>query len=258
MDAAGLFEAELRRRGIAFWRPDEFGRYTVALETGRVLVSLQNLEREMNGNGGDLGRVSFFTDVVVASNAARVVVAEQLLWCLEPNDYAEPPPYRVAVSPQLNRVLAEVGADQSWLRWLTPSLLNAVGLSEADAFERAWSNLDAELRRATIRTEVVDGVVVAYLDTRFVWKASLLLAPGLRDAVGPIVGWPVLAIAPDRNFALIWNAERPDFVPRMAQTVTREYGRAPYPLTTEVLELGDSVRAIGAFAKNGREADHDA
>jgi hypothetical protein len=34
----------------------------------------------------------------------------------------------------------------------------------------------------------------------------------------------------------------------MGGVVCREHGRAPYPLSTEIFEISDSLQAIGAYA----------
>jgi hypothetical protein len=247
MDASSLFEAELRRRDLSFRHRVESGRYEVSLSTGAVLVSLENLARELRGDGGDVGRVAYFTDAVLATGGDHQVAHERLFWCLEANHLAEVAPYRDSVSRRTDRVLADYAGDASWIRWVTPRNLHAVGLSEEDAFARAWSNLDVALRGARIQTETVDGVAIVWLDTNFPSKASLILAPGLRDVVGPYVGWPVLAVAPDRAFVYLWAADHRALVPRLGHVVVREYRNASHPLTTEVFEIGDAVEAIGAF-----------
>lgn len=247
MDASGLFEAELRRRDVSFRHRVEDGRYEVSLSTGALLVSLENLARELRGDGGDVSRVAYFTDAVLATGRDRPVAHERLFWCLEASHLAEVAPYRVSVSRRTDRVLADYAGDASRIRWVTPRDLDAVGLSEEDAFARGWANLDVALHGARIQTETVDGVAIVWLDTDFLSKASLILAPGLRDVVGPYLGWPVLAVAPDRGFVYLWAADNRDLIPRLGHVVVRESRTAPYPVTTEVFEIGDTVEAIGTF-----------
>jgi hypothetical protein len=153
----------------------------------------------------------------------------------------------VSVSRRTDRVLAEYAGDASSVRWVTTQHLRESGLPDQDAFERAWSNLDAALRSAHIQTETVDGVPILWLDTDFPSKASLILAPSLREVVGPYVGWPVLAVTPDRDFVYLWTAANRDLIPRLGRVVAREYASASHPLTTEVFEIGDTVEAIGVF-----------
>ncbi len=79
-------------------------------------------------------------------------------------------------------------------------------------------------------------------------KAPLLLAPALREMIEDVVGWPVLAVAPDSDFVYLWNASRRDLTTSLGGIVTREYARAPYPLSTEIFQIGDSLQAIGTYA----------
>jgi hypothetical protein len=79
-------------------------------------------------------------------------------------------------------------------------------------------------------------------------NASLLLAPSLRVAVSKVVGWPVLAVAPDRDFLYIWNGGHRELITRLGAVVVRTHSRAPYPLSTEVLEISDAIRSIGSYS----------
>lgn len=90
------------------------------------------------------------------------------------------------------------------------------------------------------------GATVAVLATELPSKASLLLAPALRERIEDVIGWPVLAVAPDRDFVYVWNASRRDLITGLGGVVTREHARAPYPPSTEIFQIGDSLRAIGA------------
>jgi hypothetical protein len=61
-------------------------------------------------------------------------------------------------------------------------------------------------------------------------KASLLLALGPRQLIQQVVGWPVLAVAPDRDFVYAWNVNRRDLIGRLETIVTRSCsGPAPRP-----------------------------
>ena len=117
-----------------------------------------------------------------------------------------------------------------------------------DAAERAWANLDQAVRRAQVTTGEIAGAAVVMLATELPSKASLLLAPALREVVEDVIGWPVLAVAPDRDFVILWNAGRRDLITGMGSVVCREYARASYPLSTEIFQISDSLRAIGTYA----------
>lgn len=210
-------------------------------------MSLDNLSRELRGDHEDIARVAHFTDAVIASGSPRAVAPERLFWALEPNNLAERAPYHFEVSPRVDRALSDYTGDASLLRWLTRRDLGEGALSDQEAFERAWANLDVAVRDARVHLESVEGASVVWLETDFPSKASLILASGLREIVSPYIGWPVLAVTPERGFVYLWGADRRELIPRFGPVVIREYRNASHPLTTEVFEIDDSVTAIGAF-----------
>jgi hypothetical protein len=98
-----------------------------------------------------------------------------------------------------------------------------------------------------LHTQEIDGATLAYLETDFVSKASFMLAPSLRDIVSAAVCWPVLAIAPAHHFQYLWSADRTDIIGRLGPVISREYLGSPYPLSTEVFRIGDTIKPICAI-----------
>lgn len=251
MDIQAQFEDELRRRGFAFSVDAESGRHEVEVGGGRMLVSLENLQRDV-ASDGDVGRVARFVDAVVASAGEfdATVSADQIYWCLEPSDYKERADYCVAMSGRVDRVLVHLSGDGRFVTWVTPSMLASLGLSEADAGAKAFRNLGRALSEASIETQAIDGVQLGFVNTSLPFKASLILAPNLREITEAALGWPLLAVVPDRDFLYLWAARHTDFVQRVGRVVVREYSQASYPISTEVYEITDkAIRAIGEFPK---------
>jgi hypothetical protein len=249
MNVRTLFEDELRQRGLPFSIDAESGRHAVEIGGGRMLVSLDNLQRDVAGDG-DSGRVSRFVDAIVASSGVSEapLSADDLYWCLEPGDYEERADFRVAMSDRVDRVLVHLSADGRLVTWLTPAMLDSLGLSESDAGTRAFTNLGRALSEATIESQAVDDVQLGFIGTPLPFKAALILAPNLRQVVGAVLGWPLMAVVPDRDFLYLWAARHTDFVQRVGEVVVREYSQASYPISTEVYEITDQkIRAIGEF-----------
>ncbi len=252
MNVQTQFEDELRRRGLSFSIDDESGRHAVEIGDWRTLVSLDNLRRDVAGDG-DLGRVARFVDAVVASagDPESGLSADQLYWCLEPSNYEERADYRVAMSDCVDRVLVSLSDDGRLVTWVTPSMLDSLGLSEADAGAMAFANLGRALSEASVESQDIDGVQLGFVGTSLPFKASLMLAPNLREVVETVLGWPLMAVVPDRDFLYLWAARHTDFVRRVGGVVVREYSQASYPISTEVYEITDkSIRAIGEFPKD--------
>jgi uncharacterized protein YtpQ (UPF0354 family) len=249
MNARTLLEDELRRRGLTFNVDAESGRHAVEVGGGRMLVSLDNLQRDL-ARDGDLGRVSRFVDAIVASAAApdEMPSADQLYWCLERSDYEERADYRIAMSDRVDRVLVHLSADQRLITWVTPEMLDSLGLSEAEAAATAFANLGRALAQSSIESQDIDGVRLGYITTSLPFKASLILAPNLREATEATLGWPLMAVVPDRDFLYLWAARHTGFTNRVGRVVVGEYSKAAYPISTEVYEVtGDAVRAVGEF-----------
>jgi hypothetical protein len=252
MNVRSLFENELRQRGFSFSIDADSGRHAVEIAGRRILVSIENLQRDVLGDR-DAGRISRFVDAIVASSD-DALSADRLYWCLEPNDYEEKADFRVSLSNRVDRVLVHLSSDDRLITWLTPAMLGPLGLSESDAGAKALTNLGRALSEATVESENIDGVQLGFLSTSLPFKSSLVLAPNLREVVGEVIGWPLMAVAPDRDFLYVWAARHADFVSRVGGVVVREYSQASYPISTEVYEITDEkIRAIGEFP-TGRSA----
>ncbi|QDU73374.1 hypothetical protein Pan97_03440 [Bremerella volcania] len=243
------FERELTERGYSFTIDPESGCHLVTVDETELKVSLENLERELAA-GIDGDRVARFVDTVLASVETfdDDYAAERLYWSLEPNDYEEKADYCEAVSDSADRVLVHLSACGTMITWVTPSMLETLGLSLEDAGRHAFTNLAREVEAATLETQDVDGVPLGYVVTELPFKAALILAPNLRQMVEERLGWPVMAVVPDRDFLYLWGAQHQGFVSRLGPVVVREYTRSPYAISTEVYRIADDgVRAIGAF-----------
>lgn len=244
-----LFEAELRRRGIAFEIDSDSGRYAIENSYGRYLVSLANLARDL-GRDGDEGRVSRFVDTIegVASPLAAAYAVENLYWALEPNDYEEKADFREAVSDRVDRVLVHLSSDIRRITWASPGILEKLGVSEAQAGVLAFENLASALAESTVEYSEIDGVRLGMINTSLPCKSSLILAPNLHEVAGAALGWPVLAVAPDRDFLYLWDSRHTDFTGRVGEVVVREFTESSYPISPEVFKISDDgIEAIGEF-----------
>lgn len=249
LSARELFEAELTRRGIAFAIDPSSQRHRVNGPNGELLVCLDNLQRDL-AHDGDLGRVTRFVDTVLASGGRERldVSLDRIYWGLEPSDHVEKADMLAPLSDRVDRVLQHLSPDASALTWLTPDLLAENNWSRAEAEEAGFKNLARELAAAKVEFSEIDGVRLGYLVTQLPLKSSLFLAPNLRAIVEPALGWPLLAVAPHRDFLYLWSAAHREFVDRIGHVVVREYREGSYPLSAEVWSINDSgIKAIGAF-----------
>lgn len=247
-----LFEHELEKKGIAFAREADTGRHVIERPDGmRLLVSLDNLSREFERDR-DSGRISRFIDTLLtAGNSPKSWVDAQmkLFLALEPRHFAEPPDVTRAVSDHVDRVPVLFDPDLGAITWVSRPMLQDWAVAEDTVFQRGAENLDTELRTSTLEYREIDGMRLAFISSHLPFKASLILAPSFRQFAERIVGWPLLAAAPARDFLYLWNARHRELIDRMGPTVVEEFESSPYPLSAEVFELTDEgLQAIGEFA----------
>jgi hypothetical protein len=246
------FEKEAQRRGLKLSRDSASNRYRVAFVQGSALVSLDNLEKDI-ASDGDLTRISRFMDTVMelSVSATDRITPEGLLWLLEPSDYVEKPELRVCISDKVDRVLVHLSPDRSAVTWVTQAMLASKTITEAAAGDIAFANLDRELSDAKVEFKQIGDVRLGFISATEPVKASLILSPGFRQKVEEVIGWPVLAVVPDRDFLYFWASRHEGFVGQVGRIVVEQFARAAYPISTEVYLIGnDGVRAIGEFPQN--------
>jgi hypothetical protein len=249
-NAAALFEQELTRRGIAF-RPDGGpDRYVIDHAGTELFVSLHNVSRDY-ARDHDAGCITRFVESVLSPRVEKHSWGDartSVLLCFEPSDYAEPLELRKPISNRVDRVPVHFDPTHGLISWITPDMLERWQISLDELELEAAKNLAAALKNATVQHKDIDGVLLGHLETTLPFKTALLLAPNLKEVVAPLLGWPLYAVMPDRDFLFLWDSQRTDFIGRVGRVVIDEFAQAPYPISTEVFEVSDSgIKAIGAF-----------
>lgn len=150
-------------------------------------------------------------------------------------------------------VLVWAPPDEEIIVWLRKKNLSEWLTEEVEATALAREGLDRLLAEVEVVPQIVDTQhKVALLQTDSIFKASLLLAPGLRSKVEPVLGWPVCAVAPCRDFVMLFRDGDLDLIPKLAGIVAHEFEGDPHhSLTVEVLRVWDDgkIEALGSFAE---------
>jgi hypothetical protein len=229
----------------------------VAYGKRRFEVSLDNLRRRIAGGEPIEAAVAAFVDLITApadtGNADSQrdglrLMLEQLVVVSDPNVSVRP------ISEWLGIVIVWTDSPESRIRFVGPQELADWSMSEADAWTDAAANMDALLAATPIEMKQVAGSVIAMLATASPFKASLVAAPSLRGHVSGQLGWPVLAVAPCRDFLYLFPNEGKDLLSRLGPVVMREFSTSPYPLSPEVFSVSDSgLRAVGSFSSERNE-----
>lgn len=259
MNRFGPFEEELTLRGIPFAMDPKTGLYQVELHGRELFISLDNLRKQYSQystNPAKPGKTPIqnpvveFVDAIVsaAMPTSEAYTREGLFWILEPNDYRILPSYRQPVSKQIDRVLTHISTDGQLITWVDGGMLQYLGLTFEEASALALDNLDQELEQVSVEELKVGEVTLVTFGTRLPCKTALILAPGFLSTMEKIMEPPVMAVMPDRDFLYLWSGMHQAFADRLGGVVTKEYSEAPYPLSTEVLEINkEGIKAVGKF-----------
>lgn len=252
------FEEALRAQGGEIVETLGDDAFRVRLPAGDAVISLENLRRDITRDGdgdagdGDGGRHEAVDAFVAAlGRAPRGLpgwpdARPGLRWALESRTLDLTDVVHEALTPQLAAVLCHVDDHEALASFVSPRTLEAWSLDRERARQHALENMAALLARTEIEVGEVRGAPLGMFSTPSIHKASLLLAPALKERVATAIGWPLLAVAPCRDFAYVFADE--SLIAPMAATVMREHQESGYPLTTEVLRIADDgLEAIGAF-----------
>jgi hypothetical protein len=247
--AAELFEAELRQRGVAFAVMLD-GRYELQVNGGVLLVSLDNVSRDLERDG-DPRRVARFTETVLGVFEPLPPWDEargRIYWAAERSCSELDDSLHESVTDTVARVLVLTSIDEGRIRWLAPACLETWGL-ELDALRgAAGENLDALLRGKRLEIAGERGRRLGMVSVDSPLKASVIFAPCFKRFVAADLGWPVLVVIPCRDFMYVIADEDRELLGAVGTVVQREFRESGYPLTTEVLRISDDgIESIGHF-----------
>lgn len=151
------------------------------------------------------------------------------------------------VSEQIALVLVLVAPDESQFFWIRDEMAAMWGQTKNSLFPIAVGNMDAIMAATDIEVTRAESKLIGHLGTDWEgYKAALVYSDSLRSKVEPVLGWPVYAAIPSRDFVFLVGAKDKDLLHRMAPLVLKEWAESSYPLSTELFELrGHGVRAVG-------------
>lgn len=239
-----LFEAELRRCGLAFQFEPEKNELVVDIAGEPFYIQLDALGPQSE------------SDVAAIVNAIRQTNEDysplsDFFWCLQPHENQKPSPYRVSISKTLDRVLCRVSDDGAALQEITKAKLTELLITDKQAIEAGFRNLTEEANELSVDTDVMDGITIATLESDFAFRASLILAPNLKAVTQTVLSWPLVAVIPDPDFIYLCSAKNTRaFLNRVSYEVHDIYSQAEDPLSLEALEISDQgIKSIGAVPK---------
>lgn len=133
-------------------------------------------------------------------------------------------------------------------RWCGAEAMAHWKIDEDTLLQAAATNTAALLEETPLQVNQLQGVPAGVLLTGSYFKPALIMAPTLRTKVEAALGWPLLAVMPQREFLLLVPESARDLLPRLGNVVTSQFNGARDPLTLEVLSLSnDGVQVVGRF-----------
>jgi hypothetical protein len=249
VEVATLFLDELAKRNIEVKLDDE-GTYILDVCGLSIKVSLENVSRDFERDR-DPDRIVTFVDSITN----HLVLPEwqeakgRIRWQPEPSDHEFGDSLRDAVSDKVSRVLVYVDPSETQIQWLTATDAKKWNKTRADLMSAAQENMDRILRQTKIETAPIEEHQLGILSNELVaFKAALLLCSNLKEAVEPVLGWPLFAVMLCRDFVYLLHQKDRSLIGRMGQVVMREYQKSGYPVSTEVFEITDQgIRAIADY-----------
>jgi hypothetical protein len=245
------FEAAVEAQGGKVVARDADDCAQVIIGGWSASVYLGNVRRRVDAGEPLEAAVAHFVRVLALprgpiTDAGTLRAGLRLL--LERREVLDPPVVHRVLSREIALVLAWTDPDETSVRLLTWDDLAGCSLQREDAWAVAGRQMDALLSETPIEVDQVAGSPVAMLATESVFKASLIAAPSLREHAEPLVGWPLMAVVPCRDFAYLLPDGASELVGRLGSVVLREFNESPYPLSPEVFRISnEGIEAIGTF-----------
>jgi hypothetical protein len=250
-EVSKLFLDELALRNIPATASPE-GGYDMLHNGMKLHISLDNLTRDF-ANDRDVGRVTRFVDTITAGiyDPTWEEAESRVRWQLESVEMPVEDALHDVVSDQVALVLVYISPDEMQITWVTQQKADKWRQTKESLMATAAENMAKILAEATIQIEPVDEHRLGMLSTELVaFKAALLYTPGLRAKIEPVLGWPILAVMPCRDFVYLIPEVDRDLLGRVGPVVVRENAESGYPVCTEVFEITDQgLRATGEFQK---------
>ncbi|MCK6528319.1 hypothetical protein L6R50_12435 [Myxococcota bacterium] len=249
---------ELRRRGVDLVYAPGTARATLHRGADQVLVDLDAMVRAARDRGG-LGAVPGVVRAVLEGPAGLpgwLVARSGVRLSLESLHHEFRDTLHAPLTRGTTRVLVYADPEERFVTWISGRTLEGWGLEPEDVHWAARSNMASLLDGTHVEVHRMRGRRCAVFQIDSVFKASLLLAPNLRERVAPLLGWPVVAIAPCRDFLMAFEDGDPAWLPGLADVVMHEHAGSGHPVTTEVLRCSDEgISALGAFGEAPPEPD---
>jgi hypothetical protein len=245
-----LFEEELNSRRIPFERSGG-GMYVVVVDGRELTVNTANIRAEVERDN-DASEIGRFLDNVANAQVSLPEWGQAKAHLFPMIESIDVELGEQTVSRELTDrtkvVLAFYQTGSGSLRFVTEADLATWGTSVEEAWRVAGSSFAGLVARTQIEVLKAGDLALGTVHLHAPYKASAILSPALKQQVPVEMGWPVLAVAPARDFVYLIRKDDQGSLGRIGAVVVREFRQSGYPVSTEVWELtDDGAKAIGEF-----------
>lgn len=246
-----IFKDTLKNNGLSIKEKTDDGLYIVNVNGLDLSINLENIRRDFKRHK-DPGDITRFVDNILLTEHVLPNLEDvraNIRFSLEPGNQefytfcAEP------LTRSVNKVIVYTQGEERLITWINESHLEHWSISKNMLIEIANENMDKLLDLTDIQVKQVRNMNLAMFSTKFMaFKSSLILSPKFKEKVSPLLGWPVLAVIPARDFIFAFAEKDKDLIPLLGETIVREYNESSYPITKEVIRISDEgFTALGSF-----------
>jgi hypothetical protein len=244
------FVAALEARGARFERTGD-ASYRVIRGGHVVQINTENIRAEALRDD-DPSAIGWFLDQALGGLPALPPWLQARDWVFPMVDSVDVDlgldTLSVDLSDRVRQVLVVHQPGSHTVRFVSEADLSTWGISA----EEAWTAARDALARIAADTKVElltrGDLVLGMVHASEFHKASVIFAPSFRAQVPDALGWPVMAVAPARDFVYLLRKDDPEALGRLGAVVVREFRESGYPVSTEVWLLSDDgARAVGAY-----------
>jgi hypothetical protein len=247
------FKTRVEDLGLIIDHIDEEGLVFITVDDQVLTVSLDNVRKSYEQEG------SFdHLDALVESIHNKLIEPEMPEWAqakekvflsLFPSDFNYGDIVYEPVSKDFIRHYVYYEHDE--YHWITFPQLEKWQITEATLKAQVDVNMNALLDASGIETTTLEsGETLAYFETEMEGvKSALLFAGNLKKKLHPLLGWPVYAVLPVRDFCYVFSEkDKPGLIEFLADIVIKTYQEGGYEITSEIIRISDGgVHAVGKF-----------
>jgi len=244
------FKELIEEKNLSIDKVDDEGLIHIKRNDWVVKISLDNIRKQYNQDN-DISCVDDFVDVMLSGLEPIPewkIAKERVYFSLFPSDFEFDDVINYPITSKVSTVF--IYSFNLKNSWINEGQVSEWRITQKELVEAANINMNKLLTDTEIQNEPIEGKSLLYFQTdKESLKSAFLISKALKAKVEKLIGWPVFAVFPVRDFCYLFSEQDFDFfVGRLGSTVVKEYKESGYPLSTEVIKISDDgIKAIGEY-----------